>query len=436
MATSPSIYPAKEIFKALKVLKVDFDIANHDELYVDFDGARSEASFSSLMIKLGILKDKLSEEAGNAKILYTGHTGSGKSTELLKLHQKLNNPERYFSIYIDLDDYFQVSTFHSEDLLVLLISALVNALAEQDINYNVSGLNKISDEWMQDKEVKEEVQSKIDNQAGAEIEAGVSLWSILKTKAFLKTIFSYNSNTSTTIRRKIKEKQGDYIVTLNQALLEIKSNIRRAGKGKVIVFIIDGIEKLRYGKYDTYIETFFQNVNLINDLQCSLICCVPIDSLYDKNTSPLVSIYQHFTLPLIPINDKTISLFSEIITKRVDKDTFFESDALEYCVSQSGGSPRQLIRIVEMSLTYSEASNFKITLNTAQKVCKELGLDLWHRLTAVQHEKLKKGDYEGSDQIILDMLFSLALMAYNGDIGKRLPNPLLKSFLTPLIKSN
>jgi hypothetical protein len=231
------------------------------------------------------------------------------------------------------------------------------------------------------------------------------------------------------VRRKILEKQGDYIISFNLALKEIRDEIRRAGKGREIVFILDGLEKLRWGRYDTYTQTFYQNARLISDLYCSIICCVPIDTLYDAKTSPILSTYQHFTLPLIPINENTTPLFSEIISRRIDKATFFEDGALEYCVQQSGGSPRQLIRIVENALTNSETNNFKISLEIAEKSCKKLGLDLQRRLTSPQFEVLQKRDYDHADPLILDLLFSLSLMEYNGEQNNRQPNPLLMPFL-------
>ena len=431
MAAPTQQYPAKEIFKALNALKLNFDISEVDNLYVDFNKVRSDSSFRGLMLHLGILNNAVNADAGNAKILYTGHTGSGKSTELLKLHHKLNQPNQYFSVYLDVDDYIQISDFKSEDLLVLLITSLVNALEEQNIDYLVPGLEKIAHDWLSDKEVNEEVKKKIETEGG--VSAELSTGSILKffsAKAFVKSVFSYGSHTSEFVRRKIVERQGDYIVSFNLALTELRNQIRRAGKGREIVFIIDGLEKLRWGKYDTYTQTFYQNERLISDLNCSILCCVPIDTLYDAKTSPILSRYHQYTLPLIPINSNTRHLFSEIVSRRIDKNTFFEDGVLDYCVQQSGGSPRQLIRIVGDALTKSEANNFKISMETAQKSCNKIGLDLQRRLTSPQFEALKNGDYNHADPIILDLLFSLSLMEYNGEQNNRQPNPLLIPFLT------
>jgi len=381
------------------------------------------------MFHLGIINNQVNEDAGNAKILYTGHTGSGKSTELLKLHHRLNKPEQFFSVYLDVEDYIQISDFKPEDLMVLLIAALVNALLEQGIDYGVPGLQKIADDWLSDKEVTKEIKSKIDSEGGLSAEVGTGgLLKIFSAKAFMKSIFSYSSHTSAFVRRKIEEKQSDYIIAFNLALKEIKDEIRRSGRGKEIVFILDGLEKLRW-RLDTYTKTFFQNTRLIQDVNCSLICCVPIDTLYDSKTSQVLSTYEHYTLPLIPINETTIPLFSQIITRRMDKDTFFEEGVLEYCVMQSGGSPRQLIRIVDTGLANSEPNNFKISMSVAEKACKKLGLDLLRRLTSPQFDKLKSGNYDRADPLILDLLFSLDLMEYNGEQNNRLPNPLLKPFL-------
>lgn len=423
-------YPVKEIFKAINALRPTFNIEGVDHLYVDFDQVRSESSFQALMFKLGILDGVVSDEAGYAKILFTGHTGSGKSTELRKLHRKLHKPDLYFSVYLDIEEYIQISEYKSDDLIVFLIASLVNALEECGVDALVPSLQKIANEWLSEKEVSDEVKRKMESEGGisGEVSTG-KLLPFFTAKAFLKSVFSYGSHTSETVRRKIQEKQGTYISDFNIALQEVRRNIRLAGQGKEIVFLIDGFEKLRQGNYETYKKVFVQDTRVITDLNCGFVCCVPIDTRYDPHMSQVLTVYEAFTLPLLPVNPTTESYFCDIITKRIDKDTFFEAGVLEYCVSMSGGSPRQLVRIVSDALALSQSNHFRINRAIAEKACFKLGDDLQKRLQTPHFELLKSGNYAHADPLILELLYTLSLMEYNGEINKRLPNPLLVPFL-------
>ncbi len=429
--TDTQTYPVNGFFKARNVLKPSFEITGVDHLFVNFDKFRSNASSKKLNMLLGIESDgHLNEDAGFAKIFYTGHPGSGKSTELEKLHHKLNRPAQYFSVYLDIEDYIAITDFKSEDLIVIIIASLVNCLVERQINYDVPGMQKIAEDWLSDTSVSEELIRKTDNEGGASAEIGTGgLLKLFSAKAFIKSVFSYSAHTSTTVRRKVLEKQGDYIDSLNLALINIKENIRLANQGKDILIVIDGLEKLRGSFYDNYKQVLIQNTRLIEGLNCSIITCVPIDTWYDKQTNPIISKYDHVMLPLIPIDDDTVPVFSEIISRRIDKDAFFEDGVLEYCVRQSGGNPRQLIKIVEAALLTLEDTNDKISLHGAEKACSNLGLDLVRRLSGPDFELLKVGNYNRSDDNIKDLLFNLSLMEYNGSLNTRRPNPLLEPFL-------
>ena len=431
MSPSEYTYPVNEFYKALNALKLSIDVSAIDHLYVDFDSVRSDSSLKKLLLRLGIFNGKVNEDVHYSKILYTGHTGCGKSTELLKLHHNINRKDQYFSVYLDIDDYIQVTDFKSEDLMVIMISALVNELESHKINYGVPGLQKIAADWLSDTELNEEVKSKIESEGGVSGEIGTgSLLKLFSAKAFMKAVFSYGSQTSRVVRRKIQEKQSDYIDSFKLAIKEIRDDIRRSGNGMELIFIIDGLEKLRLSQYVTYTQTFFHNDRLINDLNCSIICCVPIDTLYDTKTSQVLTNYSHFTLPLIPINEDTTPLFSQIIARRINKDLFFEDGVLDYCVQKSGGSPRQLLKIVELSLLNQDPDNLKITMANAVKTCKKLGLDIFRRFTSDHIITLKQRNYDNANPVTLDLLFSLSLMEYNGELNNRQPNPLLIPFLS------
>ena len=427
--------PVTDIREALNVLNPKFDINECPNAYVKFEELRSNDHLNSLKIQLNILNDSLFNNNDYSKILFTGHTGSGKTTELKKLDKYLNNADRYFTVFADVQDSFQITTFEQEDLYILLISKLVEKLNFEKIPFKQDKLNKLANDWIaEDREVENEIKKGIENNASLEAESGVDFgfmfWKLFSAKGNLKTAFSYDSSTSTKIRRKIKENKGEYIQRLNEILIEIRHAVINSKKGLDILFIIDGVERLRYEKYDVYVNTFFRDARLLQELNTNFICCVPIETRYDIHIVPLITgLYKTYELPLINLSESSNPYFSELINKRINKNDFFEQDVLEFIVQKSGGHPRQLIQLVEKALTYSIGNNGKINIEAAQKSCDETGRLLRRLLTAKHIEILQSGEFMNADKEVLELLFSLSLLEYNCTTNARKINPVLLPFI-------
>ncbi len=114
----------------------------------------------------------------------------------------------------------------------------------------------------------------------------------------------------------------------------------------------------------------------------------------------------------------------QVITKRIDADTFLEQDALRFCVEKSGGCIRQLLRIVNKSLIISRG--MKITKEIAERSVNDLGRAMIEQFDSEHLSILKQKQYHTADLKVLDLLFSLAVLKYNGD---REINPLIKNYL-------
>jgi chromosomal replication initiation ATPase DnaA len=115
---------------------------------------------------------------------------------------------------------------------------------------------------------------------------------------------------------------------------------------------------------------------------------------------------------MIEIKEGSIPLLKQIITKRIDAETFIEDEALDFCVQKSGGCIRQLLRIVNRAIIMSRGA--KITKDIAQKSAKELGRDMKELFDSEHLAILKGKQYDTARAKVLDLLFSLAVLRYNG----------------------
>ncbi|MCP4131482.1 MAG: hypothetical protein GY754_10935 [bacterium] len=416
-------FPVTDKFHARTVTELDYKINPLDPtVFVDLDPVRGQDYLEGIKFTLNIAEDSLKESTDSfIKIIFSGHKGTGKSLELERFHNYIDDPERYLSVFIDIEKEFEVAKFQPQDLFVILIAKLIETIAEKQIALKSNYLEEIINDWLSEKEVLEELKKSYKLDIGSEIEAGVSILGFLKLKSKLKALFSYESKTSTSIRQKIKKNPLKLIERFNMVLLDLRDILKKENKGKDILFVSDGTEKV---PYETYTELFVQDSNLIRAIDCNCIFSVPISSYFDIENSPSSGFFQTYTLPMVPPTKESIPLLGTVITKRINGDTFIEENALQFCVKMSGGCIRQLLRIVNTALTTSLGST--ITLKIAKKAAEEVGRRMFELLDSAHMDILLEEKYQTADKKVLDLLFSLAVLKYN---GKRDINPLLKPFV-------
>ena len=132
-------------------------------------------------------------------------------------------------------------------------------------------------------------------------------------------------------------------------------------------------------------------------------------------------------IPMIPLdNPQAHSCFKELISKRIDLDTFIEDEALELCISQSGGCIRQLLILVNRALV--KGSGAKITLDRANEAVAELSERLREALSTEHFNILKSSDFKTGDSQVREMLYRLVLLKYNGPESIKL-NPVLEGIV-------
>jgi len=416
-------YPVKNKFHARSVTELDFEInPMNPDVYVNLDAVRGKEHIEEIKFNLNIDNDKLEITTDSfVKIIFSGHRGCGKTLELQRFQNYIDDPSRYFSIFVRIEKEAEVGSFKSEDLFIILITTLIENIYEHQIDFNSSYLKEIQREWLSKADIVNELKTNFGVDVNAEAGAGVSFWGILKLKSALKTIFSSESKTIKTIRETINKNPISLIEKFNEVLLELRIALAKNNLAKDILFILDGTEKM---PYQIYRELFCENSYLIRAINANMIFSVPINSYFDIKGNPSSDFFQTFTLPMILIKPNSIPLLKQVIIKRIDADTFLEQDALDLCVEKSGGCIRQLLRIVNKALTISLGK--KITKAIVEKSVYELGRAMMEQCDSEHLSILKQKKYDTADLKVLDLLFSLAVLKYNGE---REINPLIRNLI-------
>lgn len=426
-------YPVTDKFLARQVTELDFEIAPDNEaaLYVPLDSVRPAECFEDIKFILNI--DPTTGQLGKvtdsfAKIIFSGHRGCGKTTELHRFQADVDHPDRYTSIFIDMEKEVEITSFEPEDMFVTLIFKLVERIQEENLEIRTAQLGDLLKEWLSDTEIQKELKSAYQLDISSEVEAGAGFLGFIKLKSSLKGLFSSSSTTIKKIRETVRRNPHSLINRFNLALQDAREAFALAGKGKDILFVIDGFEKMRW---EIFQLLFIKESSMLQRLDSNIIFTVPINSYYDISSSASSEFFQTYILPMVPVNDRSKPLLAEIITKRLDSDTFFAPGALELSVENSGGCPRQLLRIVNRAIVQRRGG--VIAPEDVETACHYLGQEMWDKLDSEHREIICEKRYQSADRKSLDLLFSLAVLKYN---GKRGLNPLLKPFVADCTASS
>lgn len=414
-------FPEENIFRAMEVTEPEFDIFDpgRQALYVPLQDLRSPRQFDRIKKELGIHANKLENTPNDyLKMLFSGHRGCGKTVELIRFRQEIHQPQQYFVVFVSLLEEIEITRFQSEDLYFILINKLLRDLREQNITYDAAEFEAIAAEWVKNTEVAEEISHKYGTDASVETKAGFNFWNIFSAEGVLKGFYGYENKSTETIRNSIRRNPDHLVRRLNEALIGVRLAIQAANKGKDLLFIVDDFEKTRPEVYEA---VFLKDTKFIQDMRAHLICCVPIQTFYQVSNQAATDLFKPSYLPMIRLEKDTQHIFTEIITRRVN-GALFGTGILAQIIKLSGGSPRQLLRITNQCLLDTDTI---VTQAIFDETAKRLAIERLRPLNDQHRVLLQSKNFNNVSPELLDLLFVLNVMEYNGDSIDRKINPLL-----------
>ncbi len=105
----------------------------------------------------------------------------------------------------------------------------------------------------------------------------------------------------------------------------------------------------------------------------------------------------------------------KIVYRRVDKDLFESEEIVDMLIENSGGSPRELLKLLKYALVDSDMEHFAV--ENARKAIHNLSMDYRMFLNTDDYKVLYDMDHgnsadENSEQI-RHLLYNLAILQYN-----------------------
>lgn len=360
MALEPPDYRARTLKDAFRVCNLGaLTGVELDRYRVDLSHVRNEAAIASVSRELEFLN---SGEAG--AILFTGHRGCGKSTELRRLERQWER--EYEVIYVRATDELDINDADYKDIYLVTIKYVTERLHSYGLSPNAELLQAFED-WFKDitGESEESVAKSVS--LSAQAQAGQPLPFIFQLSAKLLSEIKGSNTYKRTVRENLQQgfsKLQDNTNALLKDAYEQLATKREGYKGFLLIF--DNLDRVppQVGEH-----LFLQYANQLRELNSVFVYTVPISVIYagaknytntfgNLNVMPMVNIYEYDPEPPdLTYNEAGINALKTLLAKRIDIATLFADEAaLTQLIKLSGGHVRQLMQLMRETCLLTRGS--------------------------------------------------------------------------------
>jgi hypothetical protein len=338
------------------------------EVYVAFEEARGKWD---VIQELG---RKITRSKKPTCQLYSGHRGVGKSTELLRLKEHLEQ-QHYFVVYFAADEKdLEPQDADYAEILFACTRHLVEAVKIQNHNPLVDWMKQ---QWVSFKDL-----------ALTEVEfEGLDLKAQIAQFAEISTTLKAVPDKRRQLRQRINANTPSLIKALNDFIAEAYK-VLPSNRNRGLVVIVDNLDRIvevrEQGKPSNYEEIYLNRCDMLRGLDCHTIYTVPISLVYSERATELEINYDKpDVLPMIMmrhpdgrLNAAGLEKLREMVARRIQgidpglvhrldnpmegKASVFENAAsLDQLCLMSGGHVRNLMQLIQKAIDYTDALPIK-----------------------------------------------------------------------------
>ncbi len=345
------------------------------------------------------------------KLLFTGHVGSGKSTELNKLATRLEN--QFFIVNLDVRQSLNLSDLTYVDILLGLTTALFRRATEEKV-LKKAPARIAADVW---EDVGLFIEKTIFGPAYLpDLKSKISFSTKVNLLAAeFEAKFSQESSTREDVRKRMESRVAELVSKLDFITRQVRDQYKRP-----VLFFVENTDK---PDLERARRLFVNHTHTLTNFQAAVIYTFPVGLRYSSDFTLIKDHFdQDFVLPNIKVSerdgsvdDRGVGRLREAVEKRADLD-LFDPEALDVMVRASGGLIRTLIRLIQSSAVYALSDEHeRITPGSARAAIAEEKADYIAALSADDYEILaaRMRDRElSSDEGVQRLLQSRALMEY------------------------
>ncbi len=398
-----------------------------DAYYVETDAARDPHQHTRERLAKSL-------EHEPSRVLFYGHPGSGKSTELnkfLSVYKEQWLPVK-FSV---LDEMTPVNTL-AEDLILVITAQTMRAARDNDIHADEHLLKDVFDYFGRVTRARTTSRrGALTTEGGTNVGDSI-LGKLVGLMAGITAEIKVESHSDETSAYILRKRPHDLLDQANRVIAAVQQGLK--DKGKRLLVVIEDIDKLDLKQAR---EMFVNNANLLTGLTTDIIYTIPI---YLFHSSDLDSFKHKFDyvipLPMIKVHDPKdgqgpgYDIVETIVKERVE-DGVIHDDALRLLIEKTGGVLRHLFEVLNTVSTMTNVTlpiskeAMRYGLDQLRKTCAQqiaLPIDNTSGINSVtalydRLEDFAKRQRQGekppfvSDAINQLLLKSCALIEYNGE---------------------
>lgn len=405
-----------------------------DPRYVNLSQGRGSNDLSRMEV---CLQDFSAGSERYAHIAFTGHRGSGKSTELYRLEQRLK--QQFFPVHLTLDATL-IQDCDYTFLMLWLVDVVARDLHAKDIPLDPDLMKRVAD-WFAEKTVSgsRSTEREIQLEVASETEGKTSLLiASFRLMARLRSRILGSIEEREEARRRLQRYADELIDRVNEFLTHAATQLKDHGYPLDILVVQDNLDRL---EPETAKTLFFTNGDFLRRLKVHTIYTVPVAMLLTPwNIGSAFP--AHFGLPVVKVRTQKggrtkagMAALREFLAARMEIESIFSNQrTVNRLLEMSGGSVRDLLRLINQAqLAARVDGKTMIDFTSAQEAIKKLRLDfekilipsgIYYPLLAKIHQtKRDRGldENSGSEaiaqtrQFFAELCFNGSVLEYNGD---------------------
>ena len=421
-------------------LKTAYQLCNVEPLegedleryYVNLSGVRKTTAIASVNTRLDF-----QEAEKYTTILFTGHRGCGKSTELKRIQKEW---EKYYRvIYLEVNEETDINDVGYTDFYLITIKQVEFEMRRLGLKLDPRLMENF-EAWFKDvtQETERTVESSVSVEGEVTLgpEAPFLAKLLVKLLAQIKGSDKQKKTIRQTLEKDISRLKADINLLLNDAVKKLRKNFPQY-KGFLIIF--DNLDRV---PPEVANHLFFDYAAQLQQLDCTIVYTVPLSVLSStKNLNnnfgnphivPMVNIYE-FNRDNCDLNYNQTGLdtMASLIERRVEADKIFESrEQLLELAKASGGHVRQLMQMMQTAcLTASTNEHDKINAEDVIYAIKQEQFNFERFIPQSHYPVLAEVCLTKNitkDDVGQLMLFNTSVLEYNGKNRWNYPNPVVK----------
>ena len=416
--------PPSHLLEVLQKIEYEEALPDGDPRYVDSREARgSEKTFTRLARKFGW------DPASNAffapyekHILFFGHIGIGKTTELRRYAGQLNASRRFYVVEVDVLAKLDRNNLQYTEVLMAKAETLLERLHGDGVALAAEALEPLQ-HWFGNVVETQTTTKELSAELKTVAEGGGGIPGLIKLLATFTAAFKTGSSQKSEWRREIRNDFSALAQAFNTLIRRAEAQLAREARAeRRLLFLIDGTDKMR-GE-DTQ-QFFVQDAEQLLAIETLVIYTAPLHLKYDGRLGGKLD--ADLVLPMMKLYERDGGRFEagwrtmrRLLLLRADWCLFASDAEVDRLVEFSGGHPRELLRLLKLCCELAED---RIDASVVQAAIEKLAADYRYFLKPADYALLKTIDSNpvdgGNDEQAQELLHRLALLQYNDGTWRR-----------------